>query len=221
MENTPDITVENTLNKEQILNWYMADILEGNEPKNVYLFSKIHGIDESDFYRFYNGFDGIENHFFELIFDKTIATLIGSEQYPAYSPKEKLLSFYYTFFGNLTNNRSFVMVLLKSGKPATLKKLSGLRRRFVDYVHLLDIEKLDLKQKDLNKFQDRAIEEAAWMQLLSVLKFWYGDQSAGFEKTDIFIEKSLAAGFDLINVSPLKSVADLGKFIFKEFNPGR
>lgn len=113
------------------------------------------------------------------------------------------------------------MVLLKPGKLATLKKLSGLRRRFVDYVHLLDIEKLDLKQKDLNKFQDRAIEEAAWMQLLSVLKFWYGDQSAGFEKTDIFIEKSLAAGFDLINVSPLKSVADLGKFIFKEFNPGR
>ena len=113
------------------------------------------------------------------------------------------------------------MYLLKPGKLESLRKLSGLHQRFVDYVRTLDIEKINLKQKDLKKIQDRAMEEAAWLQFLSVLKFWYSDQSAGFEKTDIFIEKSLTAGFDLINVSPLKSVADLGKFIFKEFNPTR
>lgn len=221
MANSKQATPKEILTGEQIVNWYMSDVLEGNEPKNVYLFSKNHGITESDFYKFFNGFDGIENHFFELIFDKTLETLIKSKQYSAYSPKEKLLSFYYTFFGNLTTNRSFIMYLLKPGKLENLRKLNGLRKRFIDYIQTLDIEKLDLKQKDLNKFQNRALEEGAWIQLLSVMKFWCRDQSAGFEKTDIFIEKSVKAGFDLINVNPLKSVADLGKFIFKEFNPVR
>jgi len=217
MENVTTPLLENTVNKEQILHWYMNDILEGNEPKNVYLFSKNHGIDEQIFYQFYNGFDGIENHFFELIFDKTYETMLHTEAYLNYPPKEKLLSLYYTFFGNLTQNRSFVMYLLKNIKIENLKKLSGLRKKFIAFVSTLEIDKLNLRQKDLNKLQDRAMEEAAWLQFLSVLKFWINDKSAGFEKTDIFIEKSLTAGFDLINTSPLKSVADLGKFIYKEF----
>ena len=48
------------------------------------------------------------------------------------------------------------------------------------------------------------------------IKFWMDDDSAGLEKTDIFIEKSINTGFDLINVQPLKSVIDLGKFLFHE-----
>lgn len=219
MAKSKQATAETPLTREQIVNWYIADVLEGNEPKNVYLFSKNHGITESDFYNFFNGFDGIENHFFELIFDKTLETLIKSKQYSAYSAKEKLLGFYYTFFGNLTTNRSFIMYLLKPEKLESLRKLKGLHQRFVDYIRTLDIEKLDLKQKDLNKFQNRAIEEAAWIQFLSIMKFWHRDESAAFEKTDIFIEKSVKVGFDLINVNPIKSVADLGKFIYKEFNP--
>lgn len=208
-----------SLSREEILNWYMADVLEGREPKNVYLFAKNHGIDESEFYKFYNGFDGIESHFFELIFDKTWATLIKASEYAVYDAKEKLLSFYYTFFGNLTQNRSFVLYLLPAGKWENLKKLKGLHRRFVDYVKSLAIEKPDLKHKNLNKLQDRSMEEAAWIQFLSVAKFWMQDQSPDFEKTDIYIEKSLTAAFELINTRPLKSVADLGKFIYKEFNP--
>ena len=42
------------------------------------------------------------------------------------------------------------------------------------------------------------------------------DDSADFEKTDLFIEKSIAASFELANTKPLKSVVDFGKFLFKE-----
>ena len=56
----------------------------------------------------------------------------------------------------------------------------------------------------------------AWSQLLFTLKFWLEDDSPGFDKTDIFIEKSVTASFDLIDVTALKSVFDFGKFIFKE-----
>jgi ubiquinone biosynthesis protein COQ9 len=48
------------------------------------------------------------------------------------------------------------------------------------------------------------------------LKFWIDDRSKSFEKTDLFIEKSINASFDLINISPLNSLVDFGKFIIKE-----
>jgi hypothetical protein len=48
------------------------------------------------------------------------------------------------------------------------------------------------------------------------MKFWLDDTSPSFEITDIFIEKSVKASFDLINTTPLKSIIDFGKFLYKE-----
>lgn len=219
MAKAAKVKKESFLTKENILEWYMSDVLEGKVPANPYLFAKNHGISEQEFYHFFGSFEGIENHFFEFIFDRTVETLEKSKPYSGYPAKEKLLSFYYTFFGNLTTNRSFVCHLLRPYKFESLRKLKGLHQRFIGYINVLNFEKIDLKREKLNKFKDHAMEEAAWLQLLTVLKFWYRDESPGFEKTDIFIEKLLNAGFDLTNVKPLKSVADLGKFIFKELNP--
>ncbi len=101
-----------------------------------------------------------------------------------------------------------------------LGKLSELKHRFTQFISELDIEMIDVKQDKLKKFQDKTLEESAWIQLLVTIKFWLDDTSASFEKTDIFIEKSLNASFDLLNVQPLKSIIDLGKFLFKEkMNP--
>jgi len=51
---------------------------------------------------------------------------------------------------------------------------------------------------------------------MMTLKFWLDDSSAGFEKKDILIEKSVNTSFDILNIAPLKSVIDFGKFLFKE-----
>ncbi|MFB0910922.1 MAG: TetR/AcrR family transcriptional regulator, partial [Flavobacterium sp.] len=42
------------------------------------------------------------------------------------------------------------------------------------------------------------------------------DVSPKFEKTDIYIEKSVNLSFELMDTAPLDSLIDLGKFIFKE-----
>ncbi|MEM6517296.1 MAG: TetR/AcrR family transcriptional regulator, partial [Bacteroidota bacterium] len=54
------------------------------------------------------------------------------------------------------------------------------------------------------------------LQLLLTMKFWLDDQSANFEKTDIFIEKSVNTSFDVLNIAPVRSLIDFGKFVFKE-----
>ena len=204
------------LNKETILEWYINDVLEGREPRNIYLFSKHHHIQEEDFYKHFNSFEGIENHFFGLLFDKTIKTLDKSEEYEGYSAREKLLSFYYTFFGNLTQNRSFVLHILSGSHLSNTKKWKGLHQKITGFIKSIDIKGIDLRNEKIKKVQDRAIEELGWAQFLSVFKFWQHDESPDFEKTDIYIEKSVTAGFELANTKPLKSVVDLGKFLLNE-----
>ena len=129
-----------------------------------------------------------------------------------------MLSFYFTFFENLTANRSYVVYALNEScnKLENLKKLKGLRSEFLDYIDELDIEVLQIKNKQLEQIKDSVVQETYWIQLMLTLKFWRDDTSTSFEKTDIFIEKSINASFDLINISPLKSVIDLGKFLIKE-----
>ena len=68
----------------------------------------------------------------------------------------------------------------------------------------------------LERLQDCGIQSLAWLQLLTTIKFWLNDTSSSFEKTDIFIEKSVNASFDLIDTTAIQSVIDLGKFLFKE-----
>ena len=68
----------------------------------------------------------------------------------------------------------------------------------------------------IKSFSEKSVKEAAWLQLLITIKFWLDDTSNSFEKTDIYIEKSVNTSFDIIDTTPINSLVDLGKFIFNE-----
>ena len=207
------------ITKEDLINSFMNHVLEHNDqPKSVYAFAKANNISETQFYKYFGSFDALEQHIFEAFFINTLKVLDKSPDYLSFDARNKLLSFYFTFFENLTANRSYVVSALKDYKNGlkTLNKLKGLRSLFTKYISDLNIETLEIKQESLEKLQHKSLQESAWIQLLMTLKFWLDDSSASFEKTDIFIEKSINASFDLIDVKPIKSVIDLGKFLFKE-----
>lgn len=208
-----------TISREDIITCYMDYVLEHNEnPKSVYNFTKINGFEEAVFYNFFGSFEAIEKHIFKTFYDNTIKGLESSEAYETFDARNKLLSFYFTFFENLTANRSYVVYALKPLKNNLkgILVLSDLKKIFNTYIANLDIETLDIKEEKLEQIQTKVLQETAWIQLMLTLKFWLDDTSAGFEKTDIFIEKSVNTSFDIINIAPLKSVIDFGKFLFKE-----
>lgn len=208
-----------TINNQQIISEYMNYILEnGHQPKTVYSFSKSLGVEEGDFYKYFASFDLLEKKIFEEFYDNCIKLISKNEEYQGYDARHQLLSFYYTFFELLTANRSYVKSVLEEHSN-TLKKLqllSPLKSKFSEYIDELEFDKIDLQSSSLSKLQDKGFQEAAWLQMLVILKFWLEDDSPSFEKTDVFIEKSVHAGFDLIDTTPLKSIVDLGKFIVKE-----
>lgn len=206
------------ITKDNIISWYMEFVLENNhQPKSVFSFAKENNFEESDFYKFYGSFEAVEQSIFSEFFNNTIKVLAKSDEYPNYDARNKLLSFYFTFFEMLTANRSYVVYALKENRDLkSLKSLKHLREDYKTFVSNIGIEKIDLKQEKFEKFQDKSIQETSWLHLLVTLKFWLDDTSPSFEKTDIFIEKSINARFDLMDIKPLKSIIDFGKFILKE-----
>jgi hypothetical protein len=212
-------TKKSTLTKDKIVSMFMQDTLENNKkPRSVYHFAKTNGVSESEFYSFFGGIEGVEKEVFNLFLSKTLELLDKDKEYEQYDMKTKMLSFYFTFFEMLTANRSYVVLSFKENKKPLqgLVQLSSLRNSFKDFVSGVITDEYRLKQEKFQKIQEKALQESAWIQLLVTLKFWLDDTSASFEKTDIFIEKSVKASFELMNITPLESLLDFGKFLFKE-----
>ena len=208
-----------TITREHIYSMYIDHVLsKGEPPKNVYIFSKENNFEESLFYQHFGSFEAVEKSIFEAFFDNTMTLLEGNEDYAGFDNRNKLLSFYFTFFENLTANRSFILTVLARHKDQlkTLPLFSALGRKFKAYIGSLAITPVPVADKNLEKIQEKAIEESAWIQLLITMKFWAEDSSPSFEKTDIFIEKAVNTSFDLIDNIPLRSMIDFGKFLVKE-----
>ena len=207
------------ITNQDILGFYIDYFLENNKaPHSVYKFAKHYNFEETVFYANFSSFEQIEKTFFTSLFHQTMGLLEKSEDFESYDARTKLLSFYFTYFEMLTANRSFTVALLKEDKNKlkSLSKLTELRKHFKQFFDTLDIEKIDLKQEKLIEFQEKTMSEMAWFQFLFTLKFWIEDTSLSFEKTDIFIEKSVNTSFDLMDIAPLKSLIDFGKFMWQE-----
>lgn len=207
------------ITKDAVVSMYMNYTLEHNEkPKSVYLFAKLNGFEETEFYNFFGNLESIEKEIYTLFLEKTIELLNKDANYESYDMKSKLLSFYFTFFELLAANRSYVSLSLKEDKNhlKNLLQLSSLREHFKKFIGDITTDEFRIQQEKIQDFQNKAIQESAWIQFLFTLKFWLEDGSPNFEKTDIFIEKSVKLSFELMNVAPINSLIDFGKFIFKE-----
>jgi AcrR family transcriptional regulator len=207
------------LTKDRLIEIYMDHVLENEEePGTVYKFCKQHDITEAQFYNFFGSFEGLKKAIWEQFFIHSLEVMQKTKEYALFNNREKMLSMYYTFFEVLTANRSYVLFSLKKD-DMTLKnigELKSLRKQVKNYAAGMIREANEKKQSKLLQRSETVFSEAAWVQLMFLLKFWIDDNSPQFESTDIAIEKSVNTVFDLFENTPLESVLDLGKFLWKE-----
>ena len=212
-------TKKTKITKDKIVSMYMNYVLDHSEkPKSVYNFAKMNDFTEAEFYAFFGTIESIEKEIFKMFVEKTVQLLHKNKEYEMYDMKSKMLSFYFTFFEILTANRSYVVLVLQehNNQLKKLMQLSGLRNSFKNFLTEIISDDFRTQQEKLQNFQEKAFQETSWVQLLLTLKFWLDDSSPAFEKTDIYIEKSVKATFELMNIAPIDSLIDFGKFIFKE-----
>lgn len=212
-------TSKKSVTQEKLIKLYMESVLENEaRPKSVYKFAKDNGFTEDEFYGFFGSFEGLRIEIWNQFYIKSVELMESSSEVDVFNSREKMLTFFFTFFEMLTANRSYVLFALQEN-PETLKNLAqlkGLRKHIKGFAKEL-IED-DNDDKNLKVLQRNAsiFSEGAWAQTLFLLKFWMDDNSAGFEKTDLAIEKSVNTVFDLFDNTPLERVVDFGKFLWKE-----
>lgn len=216
---TGNSKVKKKPNADELIAIYMDYVLEHEKtPRSVYKFAKDNEMTEQDFYKHFGSFEGLRKAVWDRFFVNSLSVMERSDEYDSFSNREKLLTFYYTFFEVLTANRSYVLYTL-SEHGQTLKdleQLKNLRKNIRNYAKGLIQDGNSDKNFQLFKQSEMIFSEGVWVQFLFLLKFWMDDNSAAFESTDIAIEKSVNTVFDLFDNTPLERVVDLGKFLWKE-----
>ncbi len=202
-----------------IISIYMDYVLEHEAvPKSIYKFCKTSKIEESTFYEYFGSVTGIQKAIWNKFFNNTEELMHNNGEYEQFSNKDKMLTFFYSFFELLTLNRSYVLFALQDDKSVmkNMEQLKGLRRHIKNFATELINDGNADKTLKITKHNPQLFSEGAWLQFLFILKFWMEDDSAGFEKTDIAIEKSINTVFDVFDNTPLDNLIDFGKFLFKE-----
>ena len=186
--------------------------------KSVFKFCKESKIKEDEFYKFFGSFETLQKAIWNKFHSNTMELLRKNKEYDSFSNKDKMLTYLFTIFELLTLNRSYVLFTLHGNRKMLdkMSELKELRTHLKDFATELIEEGNADKNLKITKQSPRIFSEGAWVQFIFLLKFWINDSSAGFEKTDLAIEKSVTTIFDVFDNTPLDSIIDFGKFLYKE-----
>lgn len=205
--------------KDSIITMFMDYVLENEKlPKTVYKFCKVNAIEESDFYLYFGSIEVLKKGIWNTFYENTVNVIEKNKEYQDFTNRDKMLTFFYTFFEVLKLNRSYVLFVMENA-PSPLKnmeQLKGLRKNIKEFAKVLIANGNQNKSSKLTKHNPQLFSEGAWLQTMFLLNFWKSDDSAGFEKTDVAIEKSVNTIFDVFDNTPLENILDFGKFLYKE-----
>jgi len=187
----------------------------GQQPPSVFKFTRDLGINENDFYTHFGSFEGLERFIWKGFMEKSLLRLKADKAYSAFSIREKVLAFYYTFFEDLKPNRSFV--LLQLGREPRLELVPGYLKDFkATYEsHLTSLLSEGKTTGEIanRPYLDKTYPQMLWFQMGFLLMFWKDDNSVAFEQTDAAIEKSVNLAFDLIGKGAVDTAFDFAKFL--------
>jgi hypothetical protein len=201
----------------RILLAYMDHLLlHGTRPSSVFKFCLDLGIKEEDFYNHFASFDSIERQLWKSFLDKTILRLTADESFTSFTSREKVLAFYYTFFEELKAFRSFVLLQMENYKKVEITPsfLKDFKLEFETFIESILNSGKDNGEVAKRPYLDKRYPQLFWFHMGFLLLFWK-DDSAGFEKTDAAIEKSVNLAFDLIGKGAFDSVVDFAKFLYQ------
>ena len=207
-----------TISSEKIVADYRDYVLtEGKRPASVFKFCKDHGYREDEFYEYFGSFDGLEKSIWKGYIDQTRNRMENDEDYLGFTAREKILTFYFSLAELLKSDRSFALHQLKSWKNPSIVPvfLKGFKEAFKEWINAVLNEGKTSGEIAKRPYLDQRYDLLFWMHLMFILQFWSHDESAGFEKTDAAIEKSVNLAFDLIGKGVLDSAIDFGKFLYQ------
>ncbi|HEX8059400.1 MAG TPA: TetR family transcriptional regulator C-terminal domain-containing protein [Cyclobacteriaceae bacterium] len=205
---------------DKIRSAYVEYLLTNSkQPPSVYKFCLDLGIKEEAFYSDFGSFDAIDKKIWTSFITKTVTALQSDKAFATFTSREKILSFYYALLEQLKHSRSFVLQQTGTFRKPELSIipsfLKGFKQVFDEFVTTaLDHGKAN-GEIGSRPYLDKIYPQLFWMHFGFILLYWRDDDSAGFEKTDAAVEKSVNLAFDLIGKGAIDSAFDFAKFLYQ------
>lgn len=208
----------NKISADKIQSSYIEYLLiNGKRPVSVFKFCLDLGIKEDDFYQFVGSFDGLERQIWNGFIESTISRLNRDESFNSFNAREKILAFYFSLFEVLSHHRSYVLFQLENSRKPELvpEYLKTFKSNFGSFIESILNEGKSKGEVAERPIIDKRYPKLFWLHLGFLLLFWKDDSSAGFEKTDAAVEKSVNLAFDLIGKGAVDSAIDFAKFLYQ------
>jgi AcrR family transcriptional regulator len=205
--------------RKLIMEGFVNHVLEhGSIPKSVFKFAKDLKMKEEEFYTYFTSFESIKSDIWVSIFESTLEQIESQEVFKEYSVREKFLSFLFTWIEELKKNRSYLLSLYQD-KAQSMKTLAleakEFKEKFKDFAGEIILEGKETQEIANRPIISDRYDEALWVQVAFIFRYWLDDRSPRFEKTDAAIEKSVNLTFDLMGKSALDSFIDFAKFLYQ------
>jgi AcrR family transcriptional regulator len=193
-------------------------LTEGEKPKSVYRFCIDNQITETDFYNHFGSFEAIDRSLWKGFAHRTIEGLQSDTAFAEFSARDKILTFYFALAETLKMNRSYILLSMHQHKrperlPDFLKDFKISFELFTSQVINDGIAKSEIAKRPL---LDKRYPQLFWVHMSFFLLYWKSDSSKAFERTDVFIEKTVNLAFDLIGKGAIDSAIDFLKFLYQQ-----
>jgi hypothetical protein len=206
--------------RHRIQSAYLHELkAEGRPPVSLFKFCQILGISERDFFSEYSSLEAVEIHWWRHMMDGLIHSVESGAEWPSFSARHRMLAFLFAFTTAALDHRSLLLLRMGHANPLTaVPEWSGLEDRFEAFAK--SVLMLGRQQGEIaSRGPVTAVYPKAMKLLLrSVVAYNLKDESPKFERTDAFIEKSVAVLFDVMGRQVLDSGFDLLRFLLPRMN---
>ena len=187
---------------------------EGHPPRSARKFCNDLGITEGIFFKHFPSLHAVEKAFWRAWISGVIHAVEQGDDWSGFSARERYLAFLFALTQSATENRSLLLERFHDLSPVTNPPaLEGMRHEFKKFA-----ETLLEHGKQSGEIADRRgitnlYPGILYAHLRWVIDQYLRDESEGFERTDAFIEKTVALAFNLFRSQALDSAADLIRFL--------
>ena len=199
--------------EEKIIEAYKEMLITGQGEINSYTIAKKVGISEKEFFQSFTSAEDVARKIWSNLSDKIVDSLNNSELFASYPPRQKILSYYFTFFDMALDERSFIERTAEM--PKVLRSYKDKFKQFVADVIQEGIAVEDIKERlTLSNYYP----EALWQLHTKLLRFWLRDNSEGFVDTEKAIEVYAKVPLELMRPNLLDSFYETLKFGFEQLH---
>jgi hypothetical protein len=202
-------------NRTRILEAYTKHLQHhGTPPKTVHAVCQELDLSERDFFQEFACLDSVESAIWGDWISGLIASISNSSEWNNFSARNRYLTFLFAFTEASLDKRSLIILRFGHLSPvASPQYLKAFEAHFKSFASELMAHGVSSGEIASRGPLESLYPAVLYVHFRAVISFLIQDESQRFERTDAFIEKTVAFAFDVLRTQAIDSAFDLARFL--------